>query len=84
MNESKSYNLKNRGDVVNKSMLRIIKKFFFIKYNEVFPFKRSRCADQRALDFYEALLKFIKWKFIKVNKKSSASVQNIMRYCLES
>jgi len=60
-------------------MLRLIKKFFSLKLKEVLTIKRSRSVEKKAIDFYEALPKFMQWKFMKGNDALSVSIRDIMK-----
>ena len=57
----KRQKLKNRSDVVNKSLLRAIKKYFVNIFKEEFPQSRFRSALKWARQFYGSL-SILLWK----------------------
>jgi len=50
-----------------------------LKLKEVLTIKRSRSVEKKAIDFYEALPKFMQWKFMKGDDALSVSIRDIMK-----
>lgn len=51
--------LKNRKDVVFKTLLRAIRRFFSLKYRDIYPRKRYRLAESKARYFNQCIKSFV-------------------------
>mmetsp|Transcript_1698 Transcript_1698/g.1493 ORF Transcript_1698/g.1493 Transcript_1698/m.1493 type:complete len:319 (-) Transcript_1698:30-986(-) len=58
-NEEKRGKFKDRDDVVNKTILRTIRRFFVSNYKEEYPQIRFRAANKRMFYFYNTLILYV-------------------------
>ena len=57
----------------------MMRKFLILNYTEVNPYQRFKTEDERSMHFYEAVKKFMNFKFINSSKSQKCSIRDIIR-----